>query len=239
MKRIAFAFAIFISLQGCLYEKNDTSPSGTNNGGTTDTTTSNITCGSGTNTNPSSEVCFNTQILPFFQANCSQSGCHDAKTHAEGYNLTTYAGIKKGISTSNPTNSKLYRVIVDTGRERMPPPPSASITKTQSDLILKWVKEGAKETNCAVYINAENATYAAVIKPFIDVNCLGCHQAGNASGNVLLNSYANIKVLADNGRLLGSIKSSPGFVAMPPSRKLSTCEISAFQNWITKGAKND
>ena len=234
MKNIFYCLIAVFVAQSCLYEKNDASPIG--NG--IDTTGTNITCGTGTGTN-SSVVCFNTQILPFFQTNCSQTGCHDAKTKAEGYNLTTYSGIKSGISTSNPANSKLYRVIIDTGKERMPPPPSAAISKAQSDLLLKWIQEGAKETKCDIVINAENATFAAVIKPFVDINCLGCHQSGNASGNILMNSYTSIKALVDNGKLMGSIKSTPGFVAMPPGRKLSTCEISAFENWIQKGAKND
>ncbi|MCP9768898.1 hypothetical protein EGI22_13345 [Lacihabitans sp. LS3-19] len=243
MKKILSFIIVVVALQGCLYEKNGSSLVDINgnpidnNSNSTGTDTSTVSCG--TNSTPSSVVCFNTQILPFFQSNCSQSGCHDAKTRAEGYDLTTLAGIKKGINTSNPTNSKLYKVIVDTGRERMPPPPAAPISQANKDMLLKWIKEGAKETKCDVVINAENPTFAAVIKPIIDNYCLGCHQSGNASGGVLLNSYANIKFVADNGVLLGSVKKITGYIAMPPSSKLSICEITAIENWVKAGALNN
>lgn len=248
MKKILLAIGVSLITQSCLYEKNESSsninPSDNTTGIITngsDTTSSNISCGSSSSAvSNNSGICFNTQILPFFQTNCAQSGCHDARTKAEGYDLSSYSGIlKKGISVSNPSSSKLYKVMIDTGSERMPPSPASKLSKTQTDLILTWIKEGAKQTNCNVVINAENATFNAVIKPFLDVNCVGCHQSGNASGNILLSSYANVKLVADNGRLLGSIKHSPGYSAMPPARLVSSCEITAVSNWISKGAKND
>ncbi|MBL7976522.1 MAG: hypothetical protein JNJ85_16510, partial [Candidatus Kapabacteria bacterium] len=55
-------------------------------------------------------VCFSRDVLPIFLSNCGMSGCHDATTHAEGYNLTTYSGIMRGIVAYNPSGSKCYTV---------------------------------------------------------------------------------------------------------------------------------
>lgn len=239
MQRIIIVLAFGLLTIGCYYHKNSTpTPSSTN--GTTGTVQ--LSCvNSSTSTNVSTEtVCFDSQVLPFFQTNCAMSGCHDSKTRAEGYDLSTYSAImKKGISTSKPTNSELYKVMIDTGKDRMPPSPRQAIPKQQTDMILKWIQQGAKETACGVSVDATNPTFAKVIKPIIDVNCLGCHQAGSASGNIRLDSYTSIKAQIDNGRLWGSIAQLQGFSPMPQSRKLSECELTAFKTWIDKGAKND
>ena len=262
-------FMVLVLLQACLYEKNEAIPAessgnnsgtnestnGTNTGTNTGTGTSTgtgtgtstggsttINCtstSSGTVTNPTG-ICFNTQILPFFQSNCASSGCHDAKTRAKGYDLTTYAGIvKSGISTSNPTSSKLYKVMIDTSKDRMPPAPAAKLSAAQTNLVLTWIKEGAKQTNCNAVVNTDSPTFSGVIKPFIDVNCIGCHQAGNASGGVILDNYNNVKTLALNGTFAGTISYATGYRPMPPSNKVSDCQIVAVQNWIKNGAKND
>lgn len=257
LTKACFSFILIYTLQSCLYKKNDAVPAGSSTTNTTDGTTggtgntggtgstggtSNLTCSSpssGTVTNPTG-VCFNSQILPFFQSNCAKSGCHDTKTKAEGYDLSTYAGIlKKGISKTNPASSTLYKVMIDTGKNRMPPSPAAKLTTTQTDLVLTWIKEGAKETNCTVVINSENPTYSGTIKPYLDVNCVGCHQSGNASGGVILDNYNNVKAMATNGTFVGVISYATEYRPMPPSYKSSDCQITAVQNWIKNGAKND
>ncbi|MCA0364874.1 MAG: hypothetical protein LCH67_12590 [Bacteroidetes bacterium] len=238
LKKLILFLSVLVLTASCLYEKNtDPNPAS----GTTDTLKNLVTCdGSGNTTPANGDICFNTQILPFFQSNCGQSGCHDSKSRKDGYDLTSYASIiKKGISTSNPSSSKLYRVLFESGEDRMPPPPAAAISKAQADILLAWIKQGAKNTACSVNIDAQNPTYSGVIKPIIDTQCLGCHQTGNASGNITLDSYAKVKALIDNGKLLGSVTYTAGYSAMPPSQKLSDCEITAFQNWKNKGAPNN
>jgi hypothetical protein len=184
-------------------------------------------------------ICFETNVLPIFLSSCAKSGCHDAASREEGYVLDSYASIiRKGLSPGNANNSKIYKVLLETGEDLMPP--GAPLTKAQKDSIAAWINQGAKNTvNCNCSCNATKFTYAAIIQPIILNNCVGCHKAGALSGNIDLSTYATVKTQASNGKLVGSITHSAGFVAMPIGAKLSDCQIGQIKNWIADGALNN
>ena len=50
-------------------------------------------------------ACFTRDILPVIISHCATTGCHDAITHKEGYNYTTYANIMN-VSNSRKSRSK-------------------------------------------------------------------------------------------------------------------------------------
>ncbi|MEY4928153.1 MAG: hypothetical protein RI894_2591, partial [Bacteroidota bacterium] len=57
-------------------------------------------------------VCFDSEVLPIFQSNCTQSACHNATDKKAGYSLTNYAGItKKGVIAGDYAKSKMYQVL--------------------------------------------------------------------------------------------------------------------------------
>jgi hypothetical protein len=238
-----FLFVSIVGLLGsCLYEKpTPETTSSTNtapNDGTNTATNVTLACTIVPNTTPSDQVCFNTQILPLIVSNCSTSGCHDSKSRADGYELTSYKTItSKGINTSKPLTSKLYQVMMDTGEDRMPL--SAPLSKAQTDLFLKWIQQGAKETICNVSVDTANVTFSKSVKPMLETYCVGCHKVGAASGSVVLDNYTSVKVYVDNQRLFGSMTSQQGYSPMPPTGKLTDCELLVVQKWILKGAKND
>lgn len=65
-------------------------------------------------------------------------------------------------------------------------------------------------------------------------NCTNdaCHGANGSSG-VALNSYANVKKVALNDRLLGAINHLNGYAPMPnESIKIRQCDIDIIQRWI-------
>jgi hypothetical protein len=229
-------------LTSCLYEKTTvppdvliTIPEINPNTGQTDNKNLNV-CSQTAATNTKDSVCFNSQILPFFVTNCAQSGCHDIKTRAEGYDLTTFKSItSKGIDLKNPSNSKLYREMLG----NMPPKPAAKLLKAQTDLVLKWITEGAKNVVCSSSIDTTNITFSKTINPLLQTNCVGCHKAGSVSGGVLLDSYANVKGYIDNKKIWGSINFINGYAAMPPSQKMNDCQLVIVKKWIDAGAKND
>jgi len=98
------------------------------------------------------------------------------------------------------------KVIVETDPDkRMPPPPRSPLTAAQIAKIQKWINQGAKNNSCVGSCDTTQFTYAAVIKPIMDNKCAGCHKAGNLGGNVDVSSYNGTKVVALNGKLLGSI----------------------------------
>lgn len=82
-----------------------------------------------------------------------------------------------------------------------------------------------------------NVTYTNTVKAILDNSCVSCHQASNPSGGVLLDSYEQVKIVADNGRLWGSINHEDGYSPMPPGgEKLGSCDLSKIQAWINEGS---
>ncbi|HQY12345.1 MAG: hypothetical protein KTQ13_01910 [Ferruginibacter sp.] len=186
-------------------------------------------------------VYFQNKVLPLLNSSCAMSGCHDAITHKEGVNLTTYGNIMAtgGVRPGNPTGSDLYKVLNKTGGDQMPPPPAAAFTQAQKDIIYKWILQGAKNNACndcdtAVF------TYSGAVSPLMNNYCKGCHNPSSLGGGIDLSTYAAVKTVALNGKLMGSIKHQAGFIAMPQgSNKLSDCKIEQVQKWVTAGAPNN
>jgi hypothetical protein len=88
-----------------------------------------------------------------------------------------------------------------------------------------------------------SVTYAQSVAPILRNNCLACHSNGSAAGlggNVRLEDYADVKLKADEGKLLGVISHAPGFVPMPQGApKLDDCSISVIRIWIEEGGQNN
>lgn len=83
-------------------------------------------------------------------------------------------------------------------------------------------------------------SYATEIVPILQLKCNNCHSGSFASGNILLDSYAEVKKYADNGKLLGTITWAPGYSPMPKNgNKLPGCQVATIQAWIVAGAPNN
>lgn len=88
-----------------------------------------------------------------------------------------------------------------------------------------------------------NITYNLSVKPILNNYCLSCHSnstAASLGGNIKLENYVDVKLRADNGSLLGSVKQAGGFSPMPKgSSKLDDCKLTIIQKWIDDGAPNN
>ncbi|MFI5129891.1 MAG: hypothetical protein ACHQFX_07880 [Chitinophagales bacterium] len=84
-------------------------------------------------------------------------------------------------------------------------------------------------------------TYANAVQPLLQSNgCISCHSGSAPSGNISLNGYNNVKVVALNGKLYGAISHSAGYSPMPQgSNKMNTCNINLIKAWIDGGAVNN
>ncbi len=90
------------------------------------------------------------------------------------------------------------------------------------------------ETNCDTTLVA---TFDKDVLPLLNVRCNSCHSGSSPSGNIKLDTYAEVMKYVDNGSLMGSINHASGFSAMPKNgSKLSLCEIRKIQTWIDAGA---
>ena len=188
-------------------------------------------------------VCFQSDILPLFQSNCAKSGCHDAATRTEGYQLNSYASIiSRGINPGNAGSSKIYEVINDNDPGKvMPPPPNQPLTAAQKSLIAAWITEGARNTiNCNNSCDSSIFTYSGSILPMLQSNCLGCHSGTAASGGfIVLDSYINVKTQVTNGRLYASVAHTGPNPMPKDGNKLSDCKIAQLRKWIEAGAQNN
>lgn len=85
-----------------------------------------------------------------------------------------------------------------------------------------------------------DVAYQAVIAPILADNCLVCHSTAANLGNVTLSTYEQVKTYVDNGKLLGAIRHTPGFSAMPDGQpKLADCTIAKIEKWVQDGAPNN
>ena len=185
-------------------------------------------------------VYFVQQVLPIFQSSCAMSGCHDAATHKEGVILDSYANIVTtgGIKVNSPTDSKIYKAMVEDGEDRMPPSPAVPMTSAQLSLISKWIAQGALNNSCIESgCDTSNVKYSTHIKPLIQNSCQGCHSGSAPGGGIDLATYTGVKTVADNGKLIGSISHLTGYSPMPKNgNKLTDCQITMVNIWINQGA---
>lgn len=183
-------------------------------------------------------VYFSNQVFPLINSTCAKAGCHDAISHEEGLNLTSYTNIMKYIVPFNPSRSKLFTVLTKSGEERMPQPPNAPWTSQQIALFRTWINQGALNNGCNSCDTAD-FKYSTAIQPIIQNNCVGCHSGSSASGNINLSTYAGVKAVVVNGKLFGSISWAAGYSAMPKGAKLTDCKIKQVKKWIDAGSPNN
>jgi hypothetical protein len=187
------------------------------------------------------KVYFAGDIQPLLNSNCAMSGCHDAKTAAEGVNLSNYTGVMKVVTAGNAANSELYKVLTASkGGKRMPPAPASSLTATQISMINTWISQGAKNNSCIASTTCTFGTisYSVDIKPIIDAKCTGgCHSPSRLDGGYDLSGYDGLKSAADNEALYASITSSLASSRMPKDGDaLPDCDIKKIKAWVDAGA---
>lgn len=88
-----------------------------------------------------------------------------------------------------------------------------------------------------------NVTFAATVTPILQASCFSCHSnsnAANSGGGIKIQNYADVLILANNGKLMGTVTHASGYQAMPQGGgKLTDCEINQLQKWIDNGTLNN
>ena len=85
-----------------------------------------------------------------------------------------------------------------------------------------------------------NPTFNTDVLPLLNAKCNSCHAGASPSGGIKLDSFAEVSKYVSNGKLLGSIKQTSGFSAMPKNAgKMPACQISVIEDWINAGGTNN
>jgi mono/diheme cytochrome c family protein len=127
------------------------------------------------------------------------------------------------------------------------PKGGAQFSTCELTQVSKWIAGGAKNDTATVVVappptcDTTKFLFSTTIAPLLKTNCNTCHSAGNAqNGGIDLTVFAIVQAYAANGKLLGSIKHTAGYSAMPKGMaQLTSCEITQFTKWIGAGSKND
>ena len=184
-------------------------------------------------------IYFQNEIQPLIASGCTTSGCHDAITRASGVDLSSYAKIMGYVSAGNAGNSKLYKVLIKTGSEKMPLPPLPAFTAAQITSVQKWINQGAKNNVCNG-CDTTKFSYSAAVLPIMQTSCIGCHNATSPGGGIDLSTFAQVKIYALNGRLFGSVNHTPGYSVMPKGiPQMPACQIYQIKKWIDSGSPNN
>lgn len=113
-----------------------------------------------------------------------------------------------------------------------------SCSKTNEEALRDAQNGGTGNPAC----DTVNMKYAANVAPILAAHCYICHgtATNSTSGGIVLEGYSNLKVMADNGNLIGAISHAAGYPAMPQNAaKLSDCDINTIRSWIDNGTQNN
>lgn len=189
---------------------------------------------------------FRKDVLPIFRSSCGMALCHDAVTRTNGIELTSYETIIASgeIEPFDPEVSKIYELMAETDPSKvMPPSPRGPISDTNIAVVRRWIEQGAlnldcpDDTTCQITLPVR---FSADVFPVLDKFCIGCHSGNNPWAGLFLRTYEEIKVVADNGDLLGVINHAAGFPKMPKDiEKLSPCIIDKITMWVNDGAPDN
>lgn len=195
---------------------------------------------SGGDTVVTKRACFTRDILPVLVSRCGIASCHDAVSHKEGYNYTSYTSTLQSVNAGNPGNSKLYEVITsNSGENKMPPVNYSQLSAAEIDSIGKWIGYGALNETCGDACDTINpVTFSGTIWPIMQTSCTGCHTGASPGGGITLANYSNVQALALNGSLINSLQGT-GVSQMPKGGSLSACRIRQFEIWINNGSLNN
>lgn len=92
---------------------------------------------------------------------------------------------------------------------------------------------------------AASPSFASDIEPILSANCYGCHNTSNAptlGASIDLQGYTNLKayISSNSGTFSSSINQDGSATAMPKGgSKMSTCNLTLIQNWISSGMLNN
>ncbi len=90
--------------------------------------------------------------------------------------------------------------------------------------------------------DTDNVTYSLVIKPILDQFCntSGCHNSTSVAAGYNFQDFNTLSTAALQDVFIGSIRHETAYSNMPKGGdKLTDCQISQIETWISDGAPNN
>lgn len=91
--------------------------------------------------------------------------------------------------------------------------------------------------------DTSNVTLSAGVIPIFESRCFSCHSnstANSLGSGINLETYSQLIIWVNNGKLEGAVNHSPGYVQMPQgAAKLDDCSLNKITAWINQGALNN
>lgn len=139
-----------------------------------------------------------------------------------------------------PEEARIFRQIIeDDEEERMPPSSYDRLNDRQVQVIEDWINQGANNFRCdssTIPCETDSVSFSFDIVPIIKDACYGCHNQHVYEGGIELLTYDDIKTVALDGSLLGTVAAETGYVRMPfGSIPLAACHVEKIRAWIGDG----
>ena len=95
----------------------------------------------------------------------------------------------------------------------------------------------------ATSCDTTTVNYSTTVTTIMNTHCNSCHStaaAASSGGGIALDTYANVKAYASNGKLYGSMAHNGTASPMPKNMaKVDNCTINKIAVWINRGALNN
>lgn len=88
--------------------------------------------------------------------------------------------------------------------------------------------------------SVSNVSYNEDVKPILELNCYACHSGSTPTAGFTLETYEDVVIYVENGKLFGAINHENGYNPMPQSAaKLPDQQIEIIKQWIEEGYPNN
>ncbi len=202
------------------------------------------------------KVDFGTEVKPLLESGCLS--CHGPEKPKGELQMMTRALVIKGgekgksLVPGKPTESSIYTTtVLPAGHDDLMPPKGAIFTKTQTDLLKRWIEEGAEWPDNITLQKVQRIDFVKDVKPIFEFECVACHREGHDKGGLRMETRELTFKGGDNGSgvIPFRAKKSRIYVSttlaleddglMPPAKKggpLPKDKIEILAKWIEQGA---
>src|SRR6266508_701047 len=137
------------------------------------------------------------RVKPLIESTCVS--CHGPKEQKGKLRLDTQAAAVKGgenkgpaILPGEPDKSPLYTTtILPSDHEDIMPPKGAPLTKEQTELLKRWLAQGAPWPADTTLTQVRRVDFVKDIQPILELNCVSCHREGNKKGGLRLDNKSD------------------------------------------------